>query len=198
MIPKATTLMFLGRSGSGKDTQIEILMKRPEFSGAIETNTGNILRKMATKDTILGKKVKEILESGGLMPGWLSFSAWLSYLIKTAKGDEILFAAGSPRRLEEAELEDRASEFLGRPKPVAVHIVVSREEATKRLLARKRSDDVGDSIERRMDWFENDVMPIVEYYKKDGRLIEVDGEGSTEEVFKRLEDAIENYFSGNK
>jgi|SRR3989344_641979 len=195
MIPKSTTLMFLGRSGSGKDTQIEMLMKRPDLAGAIETNTGNILRKMATKDTILGKKVKEILESGGLMPGWLSFSSWLSYLIKQAKGDEILFASGSPRQLEEAELEDRALEFLGRPKPVGVHIKVSREEAEKRLLARGRADDVESSIKNRMDWFDEDVMPILDYYKKDGRLIEVNGEQSPEEVFSELEKNIENYFS---
>ncbi len=190
--------MFLGRSGSGKDTQIEMLMRRPEFSDAIETNTGDILRKMATKNTILGKKVKEILELGGLMPGWLSFSAWLSYLIKKAEGDEILFASGSPRRLDEAELEDRALEFLGRPKPVAVHVKVSREEATKRLLLRKRNDDVDRAIESRQDWFENDVMPIVEFYKNEGRLIEVNGEQGPKEVFAELEKKIEEYFSMKK
>ena len=187
--------MFLGRSGSGKDTQIAMLMRRPEFSDAIETNTGNILRKMAKKDTILGKKVKEILESGGLMPGWLSFSAWLSYLIKQAKGGEILFSSGSPRRLDEAELEDRALEFLGRPKPVGVHISVSREEAEKRLLLRKRHDDTEEAIDSRLEWFDNDVMPIIEHYKKEERLIEVNGEQDPEEVFKELEDKIEKYFS---
>jgi adenylate kinase len=195
MIPKGTTLMFLGRSGSGKDTQIEMLMKHPEFSNAIETNTGNILRKMATKDTILGKKIKWVLDTGGLMPGWLSFSAWLSYLIKHTKGDEILFASGSPRRLEEAELEDRALEFLGRPKPVGVHVIVSREAAKKRLLLRERHDDTNAAIDSRQDWFENDVMPIVEFYKKDGRLIEVNGEQTPEEVFRELEGKIEKYFS---
>ncbi|OGF82594.1 hypothetical protein A3B18_01380 [Candidatus Giovannonibacteria bacterium RIFCSPLOWO2_01_FULL_46_13] len=195
MIPKATTLMFLGRSGSGKDTQIEMLMKRPDFAGAIETNTGNMLREMAKKESILGKKVKEILETGGLMPGWLSFTAWESYLIDKAKGDEILFTAGSPRRMEEAELEDKALEFLGRPKPVGVYISVSREEAKKRLLLRKRGDDTEESIENRLSWFDENVLPIAEHYRKEGRLIEVDGEGSQEEVFGRLQKGIEDYFS---
>ncbi|OGF93875.1 hypothetical protein A3G54_02815 [Candidatus Giovannonibacteria bacterium RIFCSPLOWO2_12_FULL_44_15] len=194
MIPKSTTLMFLGRSGSGKDTQIEMLMRRPDLAGAIETNTGNILRKMATKDTILGRKIKWILDNGKLMPGWLSFSAWLSYLIKEAKGDEILFASGSPRRLEEAELEDCALEFLGRSKPVGVHIKVSKEEAKKRLLLRGRHDDNEAAIDSRLDWFDEDVMPIVDYYKKDGRLIEVNGEHDPKEVFSELEKNIENYF----
>ncbi|OGF51844.1 hypothetical protein A3I27_04280 [Candidatus Giovannonibacteria bacterium RIFCSPLOWO2_02_FULL_43_11b] len=195
MIPKSTTLMFLGRSGCGKDTQIEMLMRRPDLAGAIETNTGNILREMAKKNTILGKKVKEILESGRLCPGWLSFTAWLSYLMEKARGDEILFASGSPRRLEEAELEDRALEFSGRPKPVAVHIVVSREESKKRLMIRKREDDTEKSIDSRLEWFEKDVMPIIEHYKKEGRLIEINGEGLREEIFARLEEGIENYFS---
>ncbi|KKT74444.1 hypothetical protein A2Z63_02220 [Candidatus Giovannonibacteria bacterium RIFCSPLOWO2_02_44_8] len=195
MIPKSTTLMFLGRSGSGKDTQIEMLMRRPDLAGAIETNTGNILREIAKKETILGKKVKEILDTGKLTPGWLSFFAWLSYSRDLVKSNEILFSSGSPRRLEEAELEDRASEFLGRAKPVGVHIMVSREEAKKRLLLRKRGDDTEKSVDSRLDWFEDDVMPIIEHYKKEGRLIEVDGEGSREEIFARLEAGIENYFS---
>src|SRR3989338_6902881 len=89
---------------------------------------------IAKKKTILGKKVKEILDTGNLTPGWLSFFAWLSYSRDLVKSNEILFSSGSPRRLEEAELEDRASEFLGRAKPVGVHIMVSREEAKKRLL----------------------------------------------------------------
>src|SRR3989344_186450 len=149
MIPKSTTLMFLGRSGSGKDTQIEMLMRRPDLAGAIETNTGNILRKMATKDTILGRKIKWILDNGKLMPGWLSFSAWLSYLIKEAK---------------------------------------------ERLLLRGRHDDNEAAIDSRLDWFDEDVMPIVDYYKKDGRLIEVNGEHDPKEVFSELEKNIENYF----
>lgn len=187
--------MFLGRSGSGKDTQIEMLMRRPDLSGVIETNTGNIFRKMAQKDTIVGKKVKEILDTGALCPGWLSFSAWFSYLVKQARGDEILLAAGSPRRMQEALLEDEALEFLGRPKPVGVHVRVSRGEAKKRLLLRKRDDDTDAAIDRRLDWFDADVMPIIEYYRKEGRLIEVDGEQSPEGVFKELEDKIEKYFS---
>ena len=70
-----------------------------------------------------------------------------------------------------------------------------REEAEKRLLARGRADDVESSIKNRMDWFDEDVMPILDYYKKDGRLIEVNGEQSPEEVFSELEKNIENYFS---
>jgi len=195
MIPKATTLMFLGRSGSGKDTQIAMLLKRPDFTDAIETNTGNIFRKMAKKETIVGRKVKEILETGGLTPGWLSFSAWFSYLVKQAKGDEILFAAGSPRRMEEAQLEDRALEFLGRPKPIGVHIMVSRQEAKKRLSLRKRHDDTEESIEARLAWFDEDVLPIIEHYRKERRLIEIDGEGTPQEVFSKLESGVADYFS---
>ena len=106
-----------------------------------------------------------------------------------------MFASGSPRRLQEAVLEDVPLEFLGRPKPVGVHILVSREEAKKRLLFRKRGDDTETSIERRLDWFDKDVMPIIEYYRKDGRLIEVDGEGAPEKIFNELLEKLEKYFS---
>ncbi|MBI2024119.1 nucleoside monophosphate kinase [Candidatus Giovannonibacteria bacterium] len=195
MVPRATTLFFLGRSGSGKDTQVEFLLKHPDFVGAVETNTGGFMRELAKEETVLGKKVGQVLESGGLMPGWLSFSGWFSYLRNKVRSDEILISSGSPRRMEEALLEDEASEFLGRPKPVIVHINISPEEAQKRLLLRKRNDDSEASIKNRMAWFETEVLPIVDYYSKEGRVISVDGEGTREEVFARLLLKIEEHFS---
>ena len=194
MIPKGTTFAFLGRSGSGKDTQIKFLMAREDFAGALETNTGDILRAMAGKGTILGRKVKEVLDAGQLMPGWLSFYAWLSYFLEKIDRDEVLVSSGSPRRIEEAQLEDRALEFLGRQKPIGVHILISPEEARKRLLARARYDDTDESISNRLGWFETDVLPIIEHYRAEGRLIEINGEQTPEAVFAELEKKLAEHF----
>lgn len=195
MVPRGTTLFFLGRSGSGKDTQVEYLMKHQDFADAVQTNTGEYMREVAGEDTALGRKVKDVLHAGGLMPGWLSFSAWYSFLRTRVNSDEIMISSGSPRRIKEAELEDEASDFLGRPKPVIVYINISPEEATKRLLLRGRHDDKDESIQNRLAWFEEDVLPIVENFKKENRVIEIDGEGTREEVFSRLIKGIEEYFS---
>ena len=194
MIPRATTFVFLGRTGSGKDTQADFLKKLPDFSDAIEISTGDFFREFATKSTLLGRKTKETLGVGGRQPDWFAFAVWLFGFGERVQSEEIILASGSPRSLREAGLIDEALKFVVRPKAIAIYIEVSREEAKKRLFLRARSDDSDKEINRRMEWFETDVMPAVEYYKNEGRLIEVNGEQSPAEVFKELEQKLEKYF----
>ncbi len=197
-IPKSTTLVFLGRSGCGKDTQIEFLRGRPDFKEAVQIITGELLRELATHDTVLGRRVKTILEKGELAPSWLSFYLWLTHFIEKVKGEEILFSSGSPRRLEEAILNDNVLDFLGRPKAIGIYLNVSRDEVVRRLLLRARSDDKKDSIEERMSYFDRDVLPAVSYYRDSGKLIEVNGEQAPKEVFKELEGKLDKYFNDHK
>ena len=194
MIPKATTLVFLGRSGCGKDTQVEFLRKRPDFAGALEISTGNRFREFAKKETLLGRKTKEILDAGKRQPDWFGFATWLSSFGDSIQGEEILLASGSPRSLREAGLEDEALEFVKRPRAVAIYLNVSRTAAKKRLLLRARHDDSEKEIESRLDWFETDVLPVVEYYRNNKCLIEINGDPAPEEVFKELEEKLEKYF----
>src|SRR3989338_6960609 len=104
-VPKGTTLAFLGRSGCGKDTQIGFLMKRPEFSGAATVAMGNIFRTIAKQDSLLGRKTREVIEQGGLLPEWLEIFALVSELAVKVRGEEILILDGT-RRLEEAKILD--------------------------------------------------------------------------------------------
>lgn len=194
MIPESTTLVFLGRSGSGKDTQIDFLLKRPDFAGAIRTDTGGRFRELAQRDSVLWRKAKDVLDRGARQPDWFAFSLWLFLVGEKLKGGEILISSGSPRSLREARLIDEALAFMERPAAVAVLVDVNPQEATKRLLLRGRHDDNKKGIEERMAWFETDVMPALEYYRKEKRLIEVGGEPSPEEVFKELEEKLEKYF----
>ena len=194
MIPKATTLVFLGRSGCGKDTQVEFLKKRRDFSGALEFSTGDLFREISSKDTLLGKKAKEILDTGRRQPDWFAFAMWLLVFGDIVKGEEILLSSGSPRSMREAGLIDETLEFIHRPKAIAIYLDVSREEARKRLLLRGRNDDIDKSIENRMDYFERDVIPAIDYYRKEKRLIEVNGNPPPEEVYKELEKKLEKYF----
>ena len=76
MIPPATTLVFLGRSGCGKGTQIDFLKEKPEFAHALEVKTGELFRGIAKSNSVLGRKVKEILDAGALMPMWIALSLW--------------------------------------------------------------------------------------------------------------------------
>lgn len=195
MMPKATTLVFLGRSGCGKDTQIGFLLARPDFQGAVKTDTGTRFRGYSKNNTVLGRKTKETLDRGARCPDWFAFAIWLFAAGEKLLGEEILISSGSPRSLREAGLIDEALEFLERPKALAVLLEISPTEAKKRLLLRGRHDDSEKAIENRLAYYERDVLPAAEYYRKQECLMEVNGEQTREEVFKELENKLESYFA---
>ncbi len=194
-IPKSTTLVFLGRSGCGKDTQMEFLLKLPGFKNAVKFSSGDDFRVLAKESSRLGRKVKEILEAGGLMPFWLPAYLWLAALRERAREEEILILDGSPRRLEETRLLDEVLEFVARPKAIAILLEISPEESLRRLLARGRADDTEERVQNRLAWYETEVLPTVEHYRSEKRLLEVSGEKTRDEVFKELEKKLEEYFT---
>ena len=175
MIPKSTTLVFLGRSGCGKDTQIEFLLRREEFKDAVKIVMGDAFRELAQKKTIFGRKIKQILDEGERQPWWLAAHLWISRL-ETFADKETLLIDGTPRTLKEAKLLDEVLEFVERPRALALLLEVSREEARDRLLFRARSDDAEEQIKNRLDYYERDVIPAIEYFRKERRLVEVNGE----------------------
>ncbi|MDP3784833.1 MAG: nucleoside monophosphate kinase [bacterium] len=194
-IPKSTTLVFLGRAGSGKDTQIDFLLGRADFVSAVKTDTGGRFRELVKNDSALWRKAKKVLDQGARQPDWFAFTLWLFLVGEKVRDEEILVSSGSPRSLREARLIDEALGFMERPSAVAVFIETGPPEAKKRLLLRGRHDDNDPEIENRFAWFETDVLPAVEYYRKEGRLVELNGEQSPEEVFKELGKKLENYFA---
>jgi len=179
-------IILLGRSGSGKGTQGKLLAK--EF-GLEYISSGNLFRALAKEDTLIGKKVKEILMEGGLQPDWLAFWLWVNELKKIYLSRGIILD-GASRRLEEAKLLDKVFEWLGRLNLKVFLINISRKEALGRLLKRGlkrgRKDDTRQAINKRLDWFNKETMSVVRYYKKTGRLIRINGEQSVEEVFKEI------------
>ncbi|PIQ66416.1 MAG: hypothetical protein COV96_01355, partial [Candidatus Zambryskibacteria bacterium CG11_big_fil_rev_8_21_14_0_20_42_18] len=86
-----------------------------------------------------------------------------------------------------------AMEFYKRERPTVIYINVSRKWSEERLLARGRDDDTSLSrIDKRLDWFNRDIIPAIEYFKNNKlyRLIEVNGEQSIEKVH---DDIISTY-----
>lgn len=172
--------MLIGRSGCGKGTQAELLIdffkKRGEET--IYIYTGEHLRNLASQTNFAGKLIKEIvMEQGGLTPTAFAVYSWTKDLIEKFQGKTHLIFDGSPRTRNEAIILDEALEFYGLQNIYPVLIDVSREEAFKRLKARARFDDTDESINRRLDYFEKDVAPAIEYYKNESKnkLCVVDG-----------------------
>ncbi|MBI2451396.1 MAG: nucleoside monophosphate kinase [Parcubacteria group bacterium] len=186
MIPfkKGIVIAFLGRSGSGKGTQANLLAKK--FNLRI-ISTGNLARDFSKEKSMSGKLIAQILEKGGFLPHWLASFLWMREIIQSQEPFLRIAFEGSPRKSGEARDIDEVFNFYGlKNNIIAFYINISRQEAIKRLLARGREDDTKKAIENRLDEFEKFVIPVIEYYKKTKRLITINGQQSVEDVFKEI------------
>ncbi len=183
--------LFIGRSGCGKGTQVELFIKKIQEVNGLKTlriETGSLLRELATKTSFTAEKTKKLLDKGALMPESLVIGLWSSYLIENYSGKENLVFDGLARRLPEALILDAALKFYGISSYKVIYINVSRKWGTERLLARKRKDDTEEDIKNRMDWFDTNVSDSIEYFKKNKNcdFIDVNGEQTIEEVHAEL------------
>lgn len=188
---KPQAFIFIGRSGCGKGTQVELFKKNLEEKTRAKTlyvETGAFFREFIKGDGYTGTLTKEVLNTGGLMPESFVIGLWVSYLMKNFTGKENMIFDGAPRKLQEAILLDGTLNFYNIKNYKIIYVNVSRDWATKRLFARGRKDDTEEGINKRMNWFENDVMPCIDYFKQNVNceVYEINGEQSIEDVHKEI------------
>ena len=208
---KSRNIIFLGRSGSGKGTQAELLMKKFALANI---DTGDILRRLAKKNDKFGKTVLETISHGKLVPIWLVIYCWLDQLLKVPSKKGIIME-GSPRQLEEAKTLEEVFSWLGREDFRVVYLQTSAKEVTQRLLTRRicskcgkefslnftpnlkncshcggklvrRKDDYPKAIKNRMLFFQKKILPVINYFRKKKMVVEVNGEGSVQKIHKRI------------
>ncbi len=185
------TFIFIGRSGCGKGTQVALLEKllkeKDPGKEIIHLETGSKFREFIAGEGYSNKLALEIYKKGERQPDFLAVRFWADMLIETIKDDEHIMLDGICRSLPESVVFSSISEFYSR-KINVVYMNVSRQWSRERLLARGRDDDNSYGIEKRLDWFEKDTYPAVEYFKKDDKytFIEINGEQSIENVHKEI------------
>lgn len=195
------TLIFIGMSGCGKGTQIDLLS---EYLESKDINTpvfhmqiGQYFRDFVSRDTYAAAIAREHMDSGKRGADFLAMWMWSNVMVKNLTGNEHLILDGSPRSLNEAQNLDVALKFFKREHPAVIHLKVSPEWSEQHLLERAakegRKDDVIDNIKKRINWYNQDVLPAVEWYRRDRDydFIEINGERRIEEVHK---DIIVNLF----
>jgi len=141
----------------------------------------------------VGKRAKAFMDAGKLVPDEVVIGVAEQRLGETdAKSGFIL--DGFPRTAAQAEALDRLLPGLGVRLERCVALRVDEEELVKRLLKRAqlegRSDDNEGTIRTRMQVYKDSTAPLIAYYRGRGVLREVDGEGSVDEVSKRIEQAL--------
>jgi len=188
--------LLMGRSGCGKGTQAKLLIKHLRDNNLGETlyvYTGEKLRNFAEKEENLAARLaKSKMKDGNLLPSFLAVWLWSGSLIDGIDENNNVIMDGSPRTLLEALMMDDAMEFYGRNKVVPVFLETSEEWSTQRLLGRGRSDDSLNSIKKRLAYFEESVVPVINYYsgKSRHKLTRVNGEQSVEDVHREILDKV--------
>jgi len=187
------TIIFHGISGAGKGTQAHLLKQYIEERDAqnpvVYLSTGQAFRAFMEGQTFAAKRVKALLDEGGLLPNFLAVWIWADFLNHHVfTGKEHIIFDGAARRVTEGPMMDSALEFFERKNPVVFVLNVSRERAIEHLKKRGRYDDNDDDIKARLDWYETNTKPTIEYFRSNPiyRVFDVNGEQGIEAVHQEI------------
>lgn len=184
--------ILIGRSGSGKGTQADLLRGYLEGKGHTKVThitTGGNFRKFIISDSHIARLAHEVNSTGGLQPEFLAVWNWSNIFIENVTGTETIILDGAPRKPFEVSVLHSAIHFLGYTEPVVVYLDVSESVARSHIKGRGREDDLDEEdVQSRLSWFETDVLPAYEMYLHDPRykVIHVNGNQTIEEVHREL------------
>jgi adenylate kinase len=202
-------LILLGAPGAGKGTQAKAIVEK---YGIPQISTGDMLREAVAKGTELGKKAKEYMDAGKLVPDEVVIGIVKDRLQEkdTEKG---FILDGFPRTLAQAEALDKMLSELGKNIDAVVNVTVPEEEVVKRIVNRRsckncgavyhliykppkeegkcdkcggelylRDDDKEETVRDRYSVYRSQTEPLIDYYGKKGLVKDVDGTKSIDEV----------------
>ncbi len=177
-------LVILGRQGSGKGTQA---LRIAQAHGVVHISTGDMLRAAVTAGTELGLAAKEIMDAGGLVSDDI-----INGIVRERLTEDDVVAGGFlldgyPRTPGQA---DALAEAAGDQLDLAINLDVPVDEVTSRMMARGREDDTPESIGRRLELYEAETAPLIAWFEDRGILAVVDGMGTEDAVFARLDALI--------
>ena len=206
-------IVLLGAPGAGKGTQAAKLV---EDMGLCHISTGDILRAAVKDQTELGKKAKEYMDAGDLVPDDLIIEMMKERIQQpdTAKG---VILDGFPRTTTQAVALDNMLHELNRPLDAALLIDVDPEVIVKRLSSRRvcrecgyigtaadavcpqcggemyqRDDDNEATVRNRLDVYEKSTSPLIDYYRGCDLLVTINGDRDPNEVYAEVKETLQN------
>ncbi|OGI90372.1 hypothetical protein A2911_01795 [Candidatus Nomurabacteria bacterium RIFCSPLOWO2_01_FULL_40_15] len=192
---KSQTFVFFGIVGSGKGTQVKLLvdfLKKKDGHECVTTSTGSEYRKLIESGNYTGNLIKDSLTRGELQPDFLTNAIFTNILTSSLTPEKHLFADGYPRTIVQSQAFEDMMKFYKRENIKIIYIEVGKEEALKRNLLRGRHDDTKEGLAKRFDEYVNNVIPAMNYFKdKSGYKIDtINGEQSIGDVHKDIIKAL--------
>ena len=176
-------LVLLGPPGSGKGTQATRLK---EHLSIAHISTGDLLRAEVAAGTELGKQAKAVMDAGNLVSDDILLGMLESRLGQddVAKG---FILDGYPRNVAQANALDSLLAKIGQP----LDAVVQLDVPTELLVEQGRADDNPESVRQRLQVYNDQTAPVVDFYAGRGTLARVDGVGELNDVEARIRAAIQ-------
>ena len=176
--------------GSWKGTQAKLLLEKyPEFQ---YFEPGQIFRALNSNENLISKYVKETVARGEMVNDSLLFDLF-KLSINIVK-DKAMIMDGFPRTKPQMEFFLKTEIEQGRDF-VAINFNLDKEKAIERIKQRaieqNRTDDVEESIKKRLEAFEKETMPVIDYLRDNGKIIEIDADQSIENIFAEVIKIIE-------
>ncbi len=170
-------LVLIGIQGAGKSTQGNMLSTE---LGIPYLSSGHVFREMSKEKTKMGRWLKETLNAGILIPDDTTLEVILTYLQKPEYSKGYILD-GFPRTVPQAEAFGDQAEKV-------IFIDVSDKEALWRISGRigDREDETLQAIRKRIALFHEKTEPVIDFYRDQGKLVQVNGENEVEEVFSDI------------
>ena len=184
-------MLLLGPQGAGKGTQAKRIAA--EY-GLPHIATGDILRRAMADGTPLGRKVKPIYDSGGLVPDDLMIELIRDRLSEPDTEDGFILD-GFPRTFVQAEALDSMLREIDKQLHLVLELQVPDEVAlerlTKRAVLEGRPDDTPEAIRRRLALYHEETEPLVEHYRSRGNVVGIHADRTIEDVFHEIQQALD-------
>ncbi len=184
-------VVIFGPPGAGKGTQSKKIIEK---YGLKHISTGDLLRNEIASGSELGERIKAKIDKGKLISDEIITDILVNEIDKMGKDIPGIIFDGFPRTLNQAEMLYNLLEERGMEVKVMIDLEVDEEELIKRLLYRAkvagRSDDPIDVIKKRLKVYHKKTEPVIDFYKKKGKFRKIDGSGSIDEIFARIDKVL--------
>ena len=184
-------IVIFGPPGAGKGTQSNFIVKKFNL---YQISTGELLRKEINDKTQLGQQISSIINTGNLVSDEIVGNLIEKFIADKNYKNRLIFD-GYPRNLSQARYLDVLLKRNNQKIDIALKLSVSLKTIKKRILERKnlekRADDNEKIAIKRYETYENNIEPVINFYKQSDLLQVVNGEASITEISDEISALIE-------